>query len=278
MMKSACRGLKREGFVPDHVLTQSELACPCGCNDFRTVHEYDAPPGGETRFAFSDSGEYRRRLDRCSSCGHFVSVAAMPLDDMYRGDYVNATYGGGGLIGAFRRITGLAPELSDNAGRVQRVCEFAASRLPMRIAAAGAPSVCDVGSGLCVFLWGMKAAGWRCLAIDPDPRAAEHARTVVGVGAICADFREFDRSGRHVGHEVITLNKVLEHVPQPAEMLALAMPLLARDGFGDQQFAILLQNLQHTLDVLQCVVNVKGNSQAIVPTRENDTTLREFLH
>ena len=47
-----------------------------------------------------------------------------------------------------------------------------------------------MGSGLCVFLHALKQAGWDGTALDPDPRAMEHARRVVGVEAMEAEYLE----------------------------------------------------------------------------------------
>jgi SAM-dependent methyltransferase len=74
----------------------------------------------------------------------------------------------------------------------------------------------------------MKRAGWTCTALDPDPRAAKHAREVVGVEAITADWFEAPGLGRY---DVITFNKVLEHVKEPVVMLRRAAAHLAPGGF-----------------------------------------------
>jgi hypothetical protein len=89
--------------------------------------------------------------------------------------------------------------------------------------------VLDVGSGLCVFLHRLKAeTGWNCTALDPDPRAAAHARERVGVNAVCGDFMRLNDLGRY---DIITFNKVLEHVLDPVAMLARSHEYLARGGF-----------------------------------------------
>jgi 2-polyprenyl-3-methyl-5-hydroxy-6-metoxy-1,4-benzoquinol methylase len=74
----------------------------------------------------------------------------------------------------------------------------------------------------------MKRAGWNCTALDPDQRACEHARVMVGVKAIHADFMKDDGFGRF---DVITFNKVLEHVPEPVAMLRKAARYLVPGGF-----------------------------------------------
>jgi SAM-dependent methyltransferase len=196
--------------------------CLCGGRDFDTVFEYREPPAGEVRFALA--GEYRRRIVRCARCGHFVSQHDMDMSGLYSGAYVEATYGADGLRRAFDRITALPPERSDNAGRVTRVVEYARGHFGH----GKELSVLDVGSGLCVFLHRLKSqTGWRCTALDPDPRAAAHARDVVGVEAISGDFMRIEPQARY---DLVTFNKVLEHVVDPVAMLKKAADYLLRGG------------------------------------------------
>ncbi len=199
------------------------LQCPCAGKFLERVFEYDAPPPGETPFDLND--RYRRSYLRCRVCGHWFSDNPMNLTGIYGGAYVDSTYGQR-MRQAFDRIVALPPERSDNAGRVARIIEFSASRFPQ----AKTPRLLDVGAGLSVFAHAMKQAGWQCTSLDPDPRAAAHAREVVGVDAVTADFMtvEPDRLGRY---DVVTFNKVLEHVKDPVAMLQRARDLVETGGF-----------------------------------------------
>jgi len=195
--------------------------CLCGGREFDVVFEYDAPPDGEVRFPLK--GRYHRRVSRCRGCGHFVSQHDMDMSSLYSGAYVEATYGADGLRHAFDRIVGLPPQKSDNTGRVARVVEYARGYFGDR-----KPSVLDVGSGLCVFLHRLKnETGWRCTALDPDPRAAKHARDAVGVEAISGDFLQMAAQGHY---DLVTFNKVLEHVVDPVAMLAKSKEYLVSGG------------------------------------------------
>jgi SAM-dependent methyltransferase len=198
------------------------LHCPCGGDRFTTVHTYFAPPAGEVRFASAPADSYRREIYRCSLCGHFISVFAL-AHALYAGEYVDATYGdAAGMRKTFDRIMALPPERSDNAGRVARIDAFAAAHLP-----AGPRRILDVGSGLCVFLARMRAGGWQCTALDPDPRAAVHARDIAGVTGVCGSLPN-DVLGTF---DAIAFNKVLEHVADPIALLAAAKPLVTDHGF-----------------------------------------------
>lgn len=201
------------------------LECPCSGNRFERVHLYETPPAGEVRFAFAADG-YRRTIERCASCGHYVTRHGMDTSGLYGGAYVDATYGDlEGQRQTFLRIDGLPESKSDNAGRVKRVLDYAAQRFGT---SGGPPRILDVGSGLCVFLHRLKAAGWDCTALDPDARSCEHARVTVGVNALHADFVANDGIGRF---DVISFNKVLEHVPEPVAMLRKAGRHLEQRGF-----------------------------------------------
>ena len=200
------------------------LHCPCGADRFTTVHTYFAPPAGEVRFASAPPDSYRREVYRCSRCGHYISVFGLAADAFYTGEYVDATYGDeAGMRRTYDRILALPPERSDNTGRVARIADYAARHLP-----AGARTILDVGSGLCVFLARMKDAGWQCTALDPDPRAARHARDTVGITAVSGTLPGVAGLQRY---DVVTFNKVLEHVEDPISLLGYARPLVADHGF-----------------------------------------------
>ncbi len=202
------------------------LDCPCDGRHLQVAFTYDRPPPGEVRFPLAAA--YRRCYRRCELCGHYFSQHAMDMTGLYAGPYLDATYGDKeGLRRSFERIIALPSERSDNWGRVRRVLDFARGYLPRR---ERVPTLLDVGSGLAVFPYGMKQAGWHVTALDPDARAARHARETVGVAVTVGDFMmlEAEELGRY---DVVTFNKVLEHVEAPVAMLARAAPLLEDGGF-----------------------------------------------
>jgi SAM-dependent methyltransferase len=188
----------------------------CGGRDLSVVATYHAPPAGETDFGLTP---YARSYRRCSACGHVVGETEMDLAGLYEGDYVNATYSGERMRRTFERIMSLPADQSDNAGRVVRIEDV--------LGPAEGRSVLDVGSGLAVFPARMKAHGWRVTALDPDPRAARWARDEVGVDAVEGDFFAVEYVPPH---DLVTFNKVLEHVPDPAAMLERAAACVVPGG------------------------------------------------
>lgn len=201
------------------------LDCPCDGRHCRVAFSYDRPPPGEVQFPLS--GAYRRVYRHCRLCGHYFSQHGMDMSAFYAGPYVDATYGDPeGLRKNFARIVALPATQSDNRGRVQRILQFAQAWPGL----CNPPTLLDVGSGLAVFPHAMKQAGWHVTALDPDPRAAAHARETVGVASVAGDFITIkpEMLGRY---DAITFNKVLEHVEAPVAMLARAAMFLSDDGF-----------------------------------------------
>lgn len=208
-------------------VTQDLVCYGCGESNLKTVFSYSEPPEGETRFSFSTSDLYRREILRCEACGHFMSACDMDISEMYSSEYVDSTYGSKGIKATFDKIVGLDPTKSDNVGRCDRVHAFCSDHFASRQENNESRRILDVGAGLCVFLHRMKGLGWKGVALDPDPRAATHAKEVVGVETICGDFFDVSVESKF---DVISFNKVLEHVSDPTAMLVKAGELLVNDG------------------------------------------------
>lgn len=191
----------------------------CGSTDWKRQASFDAPPEGETDFGLPD---YHRSLWQCGRCGHVVNRHRMSLDDLYTSAYWDKTYGGDRMATTYDRIMALPEDRSDNRARVKRICAYCdATGRPHR------RSVLDVGSGLAVFPAVMQMAGWQATALDPDARGAAHAKEKAGVNAIAGDFMTVavDRT-----FGLVSFNKVLEHVRDPAGLLARAKDVLDTDG------------------------------------------------
>jgi len=197
----------------------------CG-GDLAVWFAYAEPPRLETRFPLAKGAIYWRELHRCRCCGHFVEAFAPDQSALYLNEYVSATYQDDlGIRRAFDRINALPPDRSDNIGRVRYVDAFWRER--HRVDEPQTPRLLDVGAGLGVFPFRMKQAGWDCTTLDLDERLTAHHRAVVGVSGLAADVRTVVGIGPF---DLITFNKVLEHIPDPVETLASASRLLATAG------------------------------------------------
>jgi len=91
----------------------------------------------------------------------------------------------------------------------------AASLDVMSVPASATGTLLDVGCGNAQFMERMRSLGWNVCGVDPDPAAARRGRSqglqiFVGTIADVPDTTRFD---------VITLNHVIEHVPDPIALL-----------------------------------------------------------
>ncbi len=212
------------------VTTENMKKCSiCSSQDLVRVHVYDVPPHGETCFDPGGMDSYHREIWQCRFCGYFVNRFQMTMADIYNGTYMSATYGRENLEDSYRRIMALPSGLSDNYQRTMRINSYLTPLIKKREAhSKEKPSVLDVGSGLCVFPAKMKEFGWSSTALDPDKRAVAHARDHVGINAFHGDFLHIDGIGLY---DLITFNKVLEHVSNPVDMLTRSRQFLRKDGY-----------------------------------------------
>jgi len=86
----------------------------------------------------------------------------------------------------------------------------------------------DVGCGPGFFLQTALRRGWLAHGIEPSRQAAAHARTL---GALVTEGFFNDASAASLGRfDAVNLSNVLEHVPDPAQLLQLAHGVLEPGG------------------------------------------------
>jgi 2-polyprenyl-3-methyl-5-hydroxy-6-metoxy-1,4-benzoquinol methylase len=192
----------------------------CAAEDSELLHVYDAPPVGETDFGFHP---YQRELRRCRACGVYFNAHQLDLSRLYSEDYNRAKYADK-LLRTFQKIMALPPQASDNHGRVERVLDWLARSGRV----ASEMEILDVGSGLAVFAAGLARRGLACHCIDPSPLSAAHALEHAGA----ASARTGSIGDWPLSHplDLITWNKVLEHVPDPVALLRESARRLAPGG------------------------------------------------
>ena len=204
----------------------SNFVCICGNNNFSRVFVYTVPPKEEVRFESVQYDNYYREILKCDLCGHFISTHQMDLKSIYTGDYVASNYKGvEGIHENFKRIISLDPVESDNIGRTARINGFARKHFSKDVEGR---TLLDIGSGLGVFPHVMKQSGWVCTALDPDANAVEHLDKFVKVRTVQGDFSK--KIDLYV-FDVVTLNKVLEHVKDPLRLLSRVRDNVKPDGF-----------------------------------------------
>ena len=198
----------------------------CGAGLARELLRIPGPDRFERHVGIGDE-DYERVWVECSSCGAATNVQKpenrRKLESIAAG-YYEIDLAGGSVTDKYAKVMALPADKSDNAQRVLRIRAFLEADRP------GPGKVLDIGAGTGVFLSRFleQAPGWRGLAVEPDPDAAQHLRSlrrfqvVEGLFGPALGLADFD---------LVTLNKVVEHLPEPLGLVrAAAGALEPRSG------------------------------------------------
>ena len=201
---------------------QKKYCLLCKSYSLKTLKEITKKPSKETDFLI-EKAKYKRIIRKCKTCGIFLNMHDYDLDFLYKKIYNQKTYENN-LTEHFDAIMSLPFSKSDNKQRVERINNYfiQKSKLIKHI------SVLDIGSGLCVFLAELKKYYADVTCIDPSHKAIKHAKDYVGISNTI--HGNFDDVAIDKKYDLITFNKVLEHVKNPVELLIKAKSLLNQNG------------------------------------------------
>lgn len=174
---------------------------------------------------------YLRRWMECGQCGAAINVyseivaekLASLATGYYEVDFKSTTIGK-----KYEVVMALPKALSDNALRVARIRTFLADWMPNVNHVHR--RVLDIGAGTGVFLAkflmeeGRFGQKWLANAIEPDSVAAAHLR---GLGLFEVTEGLFKEGLGFDGFDLCTLNKVVEHLVDPIELLRQACTALS---------------------------------------------------
>ena len=172
------------------------------------IKQFNRPPKGETNFGFLP---YSRSLWQCTGCQHITNKHNFNIDTtFYKKTYQRTTYKEKARS-RFTDLMSLPREQSDNRQRVNFIDNFWNDTQKNK-----EKSCLDVGSGLGVFPAVLRELNWDCVAIEPDPGACEIIREQIGIEVLSGDLIGCQNIGEF---NLISFNKVLEHIRNPTEML-----------------------------------------------------------
>lgn len=181
-----------------------------------------------------DETGYHREWVECSRCGSATNLQspenqrklASLAAEYYEVDLANSS-----IAEKYDRVMNLPPDRSDNAGRVERIRStvegFHARIDGLRERRRRA---LDIGAGTGVFLSRFvdstksAAAQWTAVGIEPDPRAANHLRSI---GKFEVHAGRYDGQREFRDFDLVTLNKVVEHIPAPVSFVKQAAQALS---------------------------------------------------
>ncbi len=159
------------------------------------------------------------RVVECERCTLvFLSPRLAPAsrEALYTGDYFKSP---------IARERGYTDYVADGDCYLETFRRRAAPLLAWR--AKG--RVFEAGCAAGFFLSVMRDAGWSTYGVELNPAMAAHARERFGLGGV-VNGRVEDWDGRDAPYDLIALWDVLEHVGDPAALLASVKPWLAADG------------------------------------------------
>ena len=228
----------------------------CAGEDAREILRIDQPDRFEQSIGVGPQG-YARRWVECQQCGGATNVlpeeSALCLSAL-RAAYYEVDFMGSDIGEKYRRVMSMPAGQSDNAGRVARVTDFVRRW-------SGVPAqrrVMDIGAGTGVFLSRMvdqTTGAWQYLGVEPDPRAAAHLRQLEKFAVVEAMYLGQPELR---GFNLVTLNKVLEHIEQPLPfLLQVVKSLVPDDGLlyvevPDKLTARLRSPQDNILGALHC--------------------------
>jgi SAM-dependent methyltransferase len=189
----------------------------------------DRPDRFEQSIGVGSKG-YARQWVECLLCGAASNL--LPPESaqrlaILRAAYYEVDFMGSDIGEKYRRVMSMPAGQSDNAGRVARVTDF----VRRWSGAPAQPRVMDIGAGTGVFLSRLvdqTAGAWQYLGVEPDPRAAAHLRQLEKFAVVEAMYLGQPELR---GFNLVTLNKVLEHIEQPLPfLLQVVQSLVPDDG------------------------------------------------
>lgn len=204
-------------------LTNLHKCYLCDSSEMDLVSSLTEKPERETDFGIGPK-DYRREIYLCRRCGVYDNIHSYDFQRIYTKKYNKSTYNND-LLGRYNAIMDLPFERSDNKHRVKRISDFYGSKKRD----LKGMKVLDVGSGLCVFLGEFVKRGIEGYCLDPDPLSVEHALKHAGVKRAYAG--NFLSCPVDMKFDLITFNKVLEHITEPVSFLRRAKDLLIAGGF-----------------------------------------------
>lgn len=200
------------------------------------IRSIDTPDRFEHEFRQSHKG-YERHWVQCSECGagvHVMDDETTRIVSEIADKYYDLDLGGlPDLENKYHRVMALPDEKSDNAGRSKRVARYISDSFSED--KEHAVSVCDIGSGLGLFPSKLLNVAVdynvtidRCVAVETDPLAFEFLSRFSGFEVLNGFFPDVVLGKTF---SVITLNKVVEHIRQPRDLLKSCLRHLEEGGF-----------------------------------------------
>tara|TARA_Y100000389_G_scaffold204942_1_gene261060 strand:- start:3202 stop:4431 length:1230 start_codon:yes stop_codon:yes gene_type:complete len=183
-----------------------------------TIFTYTCRPKEEPDYKIKN---YNRKIVQCKECKHFFAVHKINTSTLYKKNYSHISHGKNLMI-KFKKIINLKDN-SDNFYRINRILSFFKKLKNKRI------NLLDVGSGLGIFLYVLKKrVNWKLSGIEPDLNFYNFSKKDLSLKIY---NNTFNKKKFNEKFDIITLNKVIEHVKDPDQFLKEISKLLKKNGY-----------------------------------------------
>ena len=188
-------------------------------HDYTIAKIFNSKPKNEKDYGLK--GKYLRKYFKCKICEHHISDHNYDLNSLYSKKYVEAHYGNyNDLKKNFYKIKNLKSNNSDNYKRCLRINSFF-KKINKKI------KTLDVGAGLGVFADRLKSAKFQYFSlIETNNLNVKFLK----------EFLKFKKTFKKKSDlksnkfDLITMNKVIEHVPKPTTFVKNYLKYLKSNG------------------------------------------------
>ena len=192
----------------------------CGYRKFSLKFHYKKKPPKETNFKIKKK-DYERFYVRCKNCSHLYSLMYFNLDNLYTKNYSKFTYGKK-IFRTFTKIKNLPKHKSDNFFRVKRFINFCdKNRIKNK-------KFLDIGSGTGIFPYELNKKNIDIRCIEKDLNFRKHLKENLSLRVIKDNYNNRKFRSKF---NVISINKVLEHVEKPNDFLKKISNFLCKGGY-----------------------------------------------
>jgi len=189
------------------------------------------------KFIYSGRDLYLEKLNvkfnlkwyECKSCGVYFSDQHPNIEKVYKDSLLyDAAYNDQEVLERYNKIMSLPQSSSDNISRVDRCLNYFDQYKNLLNSRQNQYRVLDIGAGLGVFLARLKDDERFMLnALELNPVAVNHIKHNVGVNTYESYMQDLNFEKKF---DLITLNRVLEHISNPIDMMRSVAKAIKNDG------------------------------------------------
>lgn len=196
---------------------KNSIKCYCKNKFFKKIISINKKPKLEINYGIK---EYKRNLYECINCKHIINDHKFDLKNLYKGPYVKKNYQSVvGIRNNFKRIINIPYLKSDNKNRVLRFLNFIKSKKIRNV------NLLDIGSGLGVFPYELKKRNIKVTCIEKDKYLIDHIKNYLFIKTF-SSIKYLKKN-----FNFISVNKVLEHVPNVNLFLNIVLKKLKKKDF-----------------------------------------------